>query len=404
MDRNAQQQLGMLCARMLELAIEACRRRAADVGQLQELLGAPDGRELLLCPTDPIDHALLVAARPDIVYTAGIPRFVEFNIDGSVGGTLQSDLLAQRFLDLLTPLDPAVDLTLPPSAVDARFAAIRASLSPRRSARVAIPVFRHGAMAGLENPEDYLAWLQPMCDSGRRHGMETIACQLDALAAGERDNLLLAGEPVDAVLRLFLSVEQPTSPGLAALANAARAGTVKLHTSEATWLLSDKTILAWLWEDRAHMTPTDRALIERHVPWTGVFPHAATDIDQQLRHAREHQQQLVLKPTGGYGGGGVVLGPAVDTHEWNAALERAVQQGGHILQHHVTPDSIAMDFIHLETGETQHAEVPYVAGPFMFDRKISTTVIRHGAPGTGAVLNARNGALANTILLTTPGR
>lgn len=165
----------------------------------------------LLSRTELLGDHLLVAARPDIVYRSGVPRFVEFNIDGALGGTLQADLLAARFRDLYRPLPGGDRIDAPPSAVDSRFAEIRTSLGLSEGSRVAIPVFSKGAAPGLEDPDAFLAWLAPMCESGRRHGMDTVACPMDRLETGEEDVLLLDGQRVDAVFRLFLSFDQPPS-------------------------------------------------------------------------------------------------------------------------------------------------------------------------------------------------
>ncbi|MHC0429760.1 hypothetical protein ACX6XY_06155 [Streptomyces sp. O3] len=398
-DRAHYDELGRVSARLMRLVLDACRRRAATVGELQDVLGVAGATVPLLSRTEPLSDDLLVAARPDIVYRDGVPWFVEFNIDGALGGTLQADLLAARFRDLYRPIPGGERIDTPPSAVDSRFAEIRTSLELPQGSRVAIPVFRKGAAPGLEDPDAFLAWLEPMCASGGRHGMETVACLMDQLETDEHDALLLDGRRVDAVFRLFLSCDQPPSDGLDALIRAVRAGQVRMHTSEATWLLSDKTTLAWLWEDRESLPESDQSLIERHLPWTALFPGPAADGAELLRHALAHRAELVLKPVGGYGGGGVVLGPEVSDETWRDALSRAEREGGHILQRHVTPDCLSLDFYDQKTGAVEHADVPFVLGPFMFGGAPSGVLIRHGVPGGGPVLNAHHGALMSSVLL-----
>ncbi|MFF4473791.1 hypothetical protein ACFYZ3_30025 [Streptomyces sp. NPDC001599] len=398
-DRSHYDELGRVSARLMRLILDACRRRATTVGELQDVLGVDEADTPLLSRTELLGDHLLVAARPDIVYRSGVPRFVEFNIDGALGGTLQADLLAARFRDLYRPLLGGDRIDAPPSAVDSRFTEIRTSLGLSEGSRVAIPVFSKGAAPGLEDPEAFLAWLAPMCESGRQHGMDTVACPMDRLETGEDDVLLLDGQRVDAVFRLFLSVDQPPSRGLDALVRSVRAGRVRMHTSEATWLLSDKTTMAWLWADKDALPEDDRRLIERHLPWTALFPAPGPDGGTLLRHALAHRTELVLKPVGGYGGGGVVLGPEVRDEEWRRALEDALRTGRHILQTHVTPDRLALDFQDQETGALEHAEVPFVVGPFLFGGAPSGVLVRHGVPGGGPVLNAHHGALMSSVVL-----
>lgn len=399
LDRDHYTEVGRISARLMRLALDACRRRAATAGELCAALGVPADDVKLLVRDEPLDDGLLVAARPDIVYQCGVPCFVEFNIDGALGGTLQVDLLAERFLDVCRSVADGENIHRPVSAVDARFAAIRASLRLPEGSRLAIPVFRNGAAPGLEDPQAFLAWLEPMCESGRRHGLDTVACLMDQLTAEAEDStLMLDGRRVDAVFRLFLSFDQPSGTGLDALVRAVRARRVAMHTSEATWLLSDKTILAWLWQDRRLLPVPDRDLIERHIPWTALFPGEddGQDVPSKLL---ERQSELVLKPVGGYGGSGVVLGPEVSRDEWHSALINARAEGRHILQRHVVPDRLKLDFVDLSTGAVESADVPFVLGPFLFDGEPSGVLVRHGVPGGGPVLNAHHGAVMSTALV-----
>ncbi|QKW23632.1 glutathionylspermidine synthase family protein [Kitasatospora sp. NA04385] len=401
LDRGHYDELGRVSARLMHLVLEACRRRAGNAGELQDALGVPAEQTPLLDRSAPLEDGLLVAARPDVLYADGVPQFVEFNIDGALGGTLQADLLAERFRDLHRLAPGGERIHAPASAVDARFAAIRRSLALPEGARVAIPVFRQGAAPGLEDAAAFLGWLGPMCDSGRRHGMDTVACTMDQLTTGAADDLLLDGRRVDAVFRLFLAHDQPAGPGLDALVRAVRAGRVAVHTPETTWLLSDKTTMAWLWEDLPQLPEADRQLIARHLPWTALLPAGTEDeqADGVLREALARRTELVLKPVGGYGGSGVVLGPEVTDGQWRQALLHARREGRHVLQRHVLPDLLALDFADQRTGAVEHAEVPFVLGPFMFDGAPSGVLVRHGVPGGGPVLNAHHGAVMSTVLL-----
>ena len=172
-----------------------------------------------------------------------------------------------------------------------------------------------------------------------------------------------------------------------------------MHTPEATWLLSDKTTMAWLWEDRELLAPEDQQLIDRHLPRTTVFPVPGRSVDDQVRVAQEHRSDLVLKPADGYGGTGVVLGPTVTDEHWRTALINAASEGRHVLQENVIPDRAVLPFVDQETGETEQADVPFVLGPFLFGDRPSGVLVRHGAPGSGPVLNAHHGAVPSTALL-----
>ncbi|HKD71735.1 MAG TPA: hypothetical protein VKB61_06365 [Candidatus Acidoferrum sp.] len=75
----------------------------------------------------------------------------------------------------------------------------------------------------------------------------------------------------------------------------------------------------------------ERDLIHRHVPWTRVVDDVKTEYDGEevelLKHIREHQKELVMKPSDEYGGKGVTLGWEVDKKHWERAIEEALPGG-----------------------------------------------------------------------------
>jgi hypothetical protein len=287
-----------------------------------------------------------------------------------------------------------------PSSVDTRFAALRTWLGGSPGTRVLIPVFGVGAVPGLvDDPDRFISWLGPWCDSGRRHGMDTLAYRLDRLSIGAGGRLYAGAEPVGAVIRLFPYAAQPDSAGKLALARAVTGRTVRMHTPETTCLLMNKRTLAWLWSDLGLLGEPDRELVTRHIPWT-VHLRAGTDADDPvLTRAIANRSGLVLKPANGYGGRGVVIGHTISQPEWAAALASAAADGSQVLQTYTEPDRVCLDFVHRVSGEPLTADVPFVLGPFIFAGRPSGVLVRHAAPEGGLVLNAHHGAIMNTALL-----
>ncbi|AYG79106.1 hypothetical protein DWB77_01216 [Streptomyces hundungensis] len=283
-------ELGDLTLRASRLVLDACRRRATTAGGLRRALGVPDGRWPLLADDEVLGEHLLAAIRPDILIERGVPRFVELNIDSALGGASHAAVLGERFI-----AHYGGGHLLPPSAVETRSAALRDSLGLDDGARVVLPAFSAGTVPGLEDLAAFTAWMRPVCESAGRHGLDTVTHPLHLLANDAQQRLLVDGRPVDAVLRIFVSHSQPPSPGLDALAQSLRAGTVRMFTSEAAMLLTHKLTLAWLWQDREQLPFADREFIERHIPWTG-------DATEQQSPARARRAELVLKPADGYGG------------------------------------------------------------------------------------------------------
>jgi uncharacterized circularly permuted ATP-grasp superfamily protein len=83
--------------------------------------------------------------------------------------------------------------------------------------------------------------------------------------------------------------------------------------------------------DPAHsrmFSAEERAVIAAHVPWTRVVTDQATVKDglsaPLLEIAREHRENLVLKPNDEYGGKGVMLGWEASAGEWERALGEAL--------------------------------------------------------------------------------
>lgn len=80
-------------------------------------------------------------------------------------------------------------------------------------------------------------------------------------------------------------------------------------------------------EHRGRHDEATWAALQRHVPWTRVLrPRETTYEDATvdlLPFVEQNRERLVLKPGGGLGGKGVVLGFTVDDGAWRAAVKRA---------------------------------------------------------------------------------
>lgn len=98
------------------------------------------------------------------------------------------------------------------------------------------------------------------------------------------------------------------------------------------------------WEDLsdpvfwAKLPSEEAALLQKVIPWTRLV-EAKKTTDPQGRdvdlpeYARQNQASLILKPTDGYGGFGIVIGEAVSAALWDAALQEALAKpGSQILQ------------------------------------------------------------------------
>jgi hypothetical protein len=78
-----------------------------------------------------------------------------------------------------------------------------------------------------------------------------------------------------------------------------------------------------------HFTDEERRVFHRHILWTRVIADRRTQLPDGesgdlLDYARRERETLVIKPSRGYGGDGVLLGHTVDAAVWEQALDTAL--------------------------------------------------------------------------------
>ncbi|GAA1312640.1 hypothetical protein [Pseudonocardia xinjiangensis] len=398
--------LESLAARLLHLAVDACRRRASTLGELRQVLRFP--HELPLMDQDrPLVAAELTRyARPDILIENGRPRLLEFNNSTRLGGSM----VTPRLADAYARLCPASGLHPPPSTVPTRSAALlrtlRAQMAPDndRTGRVLMPVYRAVDNAGVV--QRYGTAKPAILADARRAGIEVVEADLADLRLDGADRLLAGDAPVDLVLLHWGGnriVED--GGGLAVLRAADRARTVALFPRTESALISSKAVLAWLHEDcdAGVLAPADRALVRTHVPWTaclGLDDDAAVPA-ALLRRITADRDRLVAKPAVGKSGNNVFFGSQSSEQDWSAVIE-AAREAPVVLQHRIGSDRITMPFRDQDSGEQVTGRVPFVLGPYMIDGAAASIAVRHMGPGVPAgdvVISAIRGACQSTALL-----
>jgi len=387
-----------LTTRLADLVLGACLRRASTAGELRQQLGVQAGLIEFLDESEPLTEDLLVAVRPDVLMSGGVPRFVECNVDSALGGAFDSDGIARRFLAAYTEhgVTGSAPLAVPESAVDTRFHAMRDQLGLADGATSVILFHMGSDYPDTQDGHTLVKLLEPVRDRGRAAGLDVVVHPLEWLTL-DADGRLCAGTVVlDSVLRMFIPQDVPHGAGYDALRTALRTGTVRMFTSSATWLLANKATFAWLWQDVDRLSTVDADLVRNHVPHTESLDAAGID------RARERRADLVLKPTGAYGGSGVVVGREVTPERWAEALRAAVDETGHIVQEYVPVDRLAMHFVEMATGDVRGADVPYCVAPYLFGGRAAGAYLRFAVPdsASGSVVNLGQGALTSGLLLT----
>jgi len=395
MAASAYDEFTAISATVSRLILAACRQRAATAGELREALGMPVGAIDLLDEDLPLTEDLLGGVRADILLADGTPYMVEANIDSALGGAHDSDGIAARFLAAYVgdPVLDAVGLTAPPSAVDARYEAVRSSLSLSGHDRLAMVFTTAGSYPGSQDGLAMIKLLEGFTERGRQLGLDMRVYPVEWLTLDDAGRLCVDDGPIDAVLRMFVPQGTKPSAGLDALGTAVQTGAVRIFTPTASWLLASKAIFAWLWDDLDTLDPADAEVVRRHVPRTQVL--SATLRSQAVAD----QHDLVLKPSGSYGGVGVVVGPEVTAAEWQHALDEALAEGGYILQKYVPVDRLTMQFVDMTTGAVKEDDVPFCLAPYLFGGTPAGAYLRFAVPGAGPVVNVAQGALTSGLLL-----
>ncbi len=136
-----------------------------------------------------------------------------------------------------------------------------------------------------------------------------------------------------------------------------------------------------------HRDRMNRTTVE-YTPWTRYFYPRDTDgpggkeIRDLISWTRENQDNLVLKPAHGYSGHGVFVGPR--RPDWDADVEKALEEGDYIVQALIPLDWWAEDFpwldvekekAHIQTWQTDFR-------CFITDRGLMGFVTRFGGVPT----------------------
>ena len=147
----------------------------------------------------------------------------------------------------------------------------------------------------------------------------------------------------------------------------AKMGKVLLYNGPVSFIVSDKLNLALLseLEESAIFTDDERQTIKKHIPWTRkMTPGQTTYHGEKIElegFVRGNQEQLVLKPAGGHGGEGVLIGNHIPGDQWQKTVTEAIHQRRWLVQERI--DSLPFLF---QEGENNYAEFDTVLGMFVY--------------------------------------
>lgn len=276
---------------------------------------------------DPGFASVAPLARVDAFCARGNPWFVELNAE-SPAGMGYSDALVDVFRS-----DPAWEAAGRPWAFDTSGAVVRtvrriAREWGHRHARLRVVIVDRPGVATW--PEFLL-----LRDRFRRAGL-VAEVATPAQLRFDGDALWAGDLPVDVVFRRLLVADlEADRSDATALLDAYRAGRVCMLNSLRTALLHGKGLFALLHDPTFPLDASERAFVQRHIPWTGLL--LGRQGEALRERARREPAQWALKPLNGHGGQGVVLGWASTQRTWESALDAADH---HVLQRRVAEQRV----------------------------------------------------------------
>jgi len=261
---------------------------------------------------------------------------------------------------------------------------------------VAILGFPHEpAQAALNNLELYnREFRRVLVDTGLIPDGRVFLCSpADVVEDGEV--MRVEGHPLHAAFELH-----DGTPDMRPLFFGFKQKRVNLFSGPITALMGDKRNLALVSENAGsdEFTAEERALIERHVPWTRrVLPGKTTFRGRPFRLAEDlvdHRADLVLKKATSMGGAHVHIGRYRTDDEWKRVISQALVEEDWVVQEYL--ETIPYWF---QTGESGAAPHHVIWGLFAFGDHFGGAFLRMqriGAPN--GVVNTRQGAEVGAYL------
>ncbi|MGW5739835.1 hypothetical protein [Amycolatopsis sp. NPDC003861] len=332
--------------------------------------------------------------RADVYYDGTAFKLLEYNIGSALGGLDMVGTLPKAYLRVPAVAEFAAEHGLGFLDMGSDLAAaLRTAGKPIGAGEPVVAIVEGpGGMTTYGHQRRAIAELLA------ENGVECRVGEIGDLAF-RSGKPYLDGTAVDVILRYYGLEEMLAHPDCDALLEpvfrAHENGRVVVWTP--TNVFSNKGTLAMLSEFAGTFEPAERAAIERVLPWSRMLgrPGAGPDAGR-IEECLERQDRLVFKPTGLYGGQGVVIGPEVDAATWRETLE-AGSRTGSLVQEIVRPNLEAV----IDPGTGERSEWYALWAAFMTPTGLSGGGVRAIPPGgTTVITMINNPDVRNTCLVT----
>jgi len=393
LDRDVHQRLAADTVRLTGLLVELPRllyggavdRMCADLG-LGPLMTAA------ICTT--AAPPPVVFARWDLFETEAGWQLVEVNVGGGMGGGHVGDwnrlmLGAPVLGEFLRAHGLAFDDPLDTCAEVLRQACLEAGLpDPPLVAVVDWTVYY----------DQCILFLHRTAAALERAGCRTVVCHVGELRR-RRGRLCVGDRAVDAVVANYLLTDLCSAPmDLDDVLACQADGSVLSAMTFFGDLIGAKGAMALLWRavESGVLSPADADLVRRYVPETrlvGPGRLAMLGADGEAADVLVRSRpELVLKPTIGAAGRGVVIGARSDERAWLDAVRAAVAAPGtYVAQRLVRPAALPLPALS-DGGEAILRDRALLLSAFVANGRHGGYWVTGGAAGEPAIVNLAHGA------------
>jgi uncharacterized circularly permuted ATP-grasp superfamily protein len=220
-----------------------------------------------------------------------------------------------------------------------------------------------------------------------------MVCDLDRLELKD-DCLFFKNKRIHALVELCHGVVSPD------VITAYTAGNICLINGPITNVLSNKLNLALLSDGETSnlFTTEEMKIIDTYIPWTRKIKTGSTSFRSEkindLQHfICSHREKLVIKPSVGYGGQGVCVGPKVSQEQWEEQVSIAFKSEDWLVQEMVESSTGVY-----QSGEDHWDYFDMVWGFFIFGSRYTGAWVRvMPQEANKGVINCHQGATVSVI-------
>jgi len=326
----------------------------------------------------------VVVARPDSFMFGDSLKYLEFNSD-SPAGVAWTDLHEQVFLELphmreLSREQPLGTSSCQQLMMEAFLAAYKESGLSAQPA-LAIIDWREGATGR----EFYV-----IRDYYKRHGIEAVVADPREMEL-RGTTLYAAGTPVSMVYRRVIIqelLEKKDEKGISDFLKAYQQKLVCVVNPFSAKISGSKAFMAVLSDPQyeKYFNNQQNEIKRTYVPWTRVLKESQAEYrDRQtelFEIVRTERERMVIKPTNGYGGKGVVIGRETNQSEWDSMIEQAANKPGAMT---------AQEYVQIP-----EEEFPFLEPEFHFEKlKVNLNPYLFGGKYAGSFVRLSKSSIIN---------